>query len=431
MSVPPHDLEAEQAALGCVLLAGVPALHQLVDEGLEADHFYSERHQAIYRAALELDDRAGGIDAVTVLARLAETPGGVTVDSSYVHSLAAWAVLTHARQYARTIRELADLRRIRLGAQRILEAVELRDLDKVADGEALLSRRERGERRTSTPEQLADEIFATLEGGEPETFGWPWRRLDKLTMGGMRRGQLTLIAGWSSHGKSVFLDQTLESAVKEGCNVHLFINEMTKAERTSRTIARLASVSFEQVMLNRLSDDERGRVVRALERIPFGITDVSGWSAHDVAREVRRRRYDVVGIDIFNRFPFPGNNKREAMEEASRALNELTKVASCHVLLAAHLNRQRAGQVVLPAPTLGDIRDTGMLVNDADNVLFVWRHQDEDTGEPLPNGIVRVGKARNGRPGGVPVVFQGRFMRFDSTLKEEQPNHEQEELKVA
>lgn len=432
MSLPPHDLEAEKATLGCVLLAGAPALHRLVDAGVKPDHFYSASHAAVYGVMLKLDDQARGIDAITVRAELANVEHhGARTDDAYVHALAQLAFLPHLAEYARTVVELADLRRVRLGAQRVLEGVELRDLDRIADGEALLARRDRGENRTSSPAELAEEVFSILEAGDPETFGWPWPRLDKLTMGGMRRGQLTLIAGWSSHGKSVFLDQALESAAAEGLRVHLFINEMTKAERTSRTIARLARVSFEQVMLNRLSDEERGRVVRALERIPFGITDIAGWTAQDVAREVRRRGYDVVGVDIFNRFPFPGNNKREAMEEASRVLNELPKLAACHVLLAAHLNRGRAGQVVLPPPTLGDIRDTGMLANDADNVLFVWREQDEDTGEPLPGGIVRLGKVRNGRPGGVPVQFQGRFMRFESTLKAEAPDHVQEELKVA
>jgi replicative DNA helicase len=202
--LPPVDEHAERAALGCVVLAGTPALHRLIDQGVEPGHFYAPAHAAIFTAMVTLDAAARGIDAITVCDELKRSGHeGRRVEDGYVHALASDCVLVHLPDYARTIVELADLRRIRAGAQRILEGVELRDQDKIADGEALIGKRLKAENRTSTPNELADEVARALAAGDPETFPWPWQRLDKLTMGGMRRGQLTLIAGWSSHGKSV------------------------------------------------------------------------------------------------------------------------------------------------------------------------------------------------------------------------------------
>lgn len=416
--VAPHDLAAEEAVLGACLLSDrvLPVL--AVDEGLKPAHFYRGGYRDVYAAMLALADRDETVDAITLTAELERR--GVELPAGKVDALAGGVPeLGNVRAYARRVVELAQMRQLRLGAMTILEGVDRHDADRIAEGESLLRRETAAERHTSSPAELADDFGNHLSAGPGETFRWPYPRLDKLTMGGMRRGQLTLIAGWSSHGKSVFLDQTLESATRAGLRTHLFINEMTKTERVTRMVARLARVPFERISEGRSNQVEMGRILNALERLPFGITNCAGWSADDVAREIKRHRYDVVGIDIFNRFPFRGRDTREAKEEVSRVFNELAKTAECHVLLSAHLNRSRAsGSLVLPFPSAADIRDTAMLYNDADNVLFVWRDQDPDTAEPLPDGIVRLAKVRNGRPGGVPVRFEGQFMSFETTLRQ-------------
>lgn len=418
--LPPYDHEAEAALLGAVLLVPSIVPKLATDHGLRPEHFYGHRNVLVWGATIAVHDSGQAVDELTVCAEL-ERRGELerAGDRAYVHSLASSVpTVGNYEQYVSIVLELAQLRRIRSGAQEILAGVERRDQNIIARGEAKLVRVDQVEQRTSNPQELAEEIWRHLDGGDPERFAFPFPRLNKLTFGGMRRGQLGLVAGWSSHGKSVLIDQFLESAAAHGLRVHLFINEMSKLERTQRTVARLAGVSFERIMLNTLDKTEQSLIARALERIPFGITDCAGWSAADVAREVRRNRYDIVGIDILNRFPKA--NERKDLEEISRVLNELAKPSqgNCYVLLGAHLNRNRASQsLVLPFPSLADLRETGMLVNDADHVFFVWRDQDEDTGEPLPSGVVRLSKGRNCRLGGLPVEFKGEYMRFDSGLR--------------
>lgn len=427
--LPPQDIDAEQAVLGCVFFGGdlVQRLHS--EMGLRPEHFYLPKHAEIFKAMVAVVDRDATPDPLLVSdeldrAGVLDQVGG----KAYVHSLPSSAIAANWRKYAESVVECWRLRRTLQGVRQIEAGVFARDHDMIAKGEQLLEPQEVGAvKRTSQPNELAEEMWQMLEAGPPEVFGWPFKRLDKLTMGGMRRGQLTLVAGWSSHGKSVVIDQALESAAAAGLKVHLFINEMTRRERTARCLARLSRVNFERIELHALDELEAARVVKSLDKIAFGITDCSGWTAADVAREIRRRRYDVVGIDIFNRFPQPELRDKE---ESSRVLNEVTKEAqaNCHILLGCHLNRNRTTHsAVLPFPSAADIRDTGMLYNDADNVLFVHRDQDEDTGEPLGTGVIRFAKVRNGRPGGLKVIFEGQHMLFrPATLEPEE--HEQMQI---
>lgn len=421
--VAPHNEEAEQAVLGAVLITSAIVPKLVTDHGLRPDHFYRPAHRHIYAAAVAVSDAGGTPDPVAVcdeLERRKQLVEQGQPSRAYVHSLQETVTSIAAYgQHAGIVLEHAQLRRLRDGAHRILQGVDARDYATIGEGEQMLVRAEGVEDRTATPHELAEELWGHLEGGDPETFRFPFPRLNKLTAGGMRRGQLGLVAGWSSHGKSVIIDQFLESSARDGLRVHLFINEMSRLERTQRTAARLAQVDFEKVMLNNLDSEERKKVAAVLNRIPFGITDCAGWTAQDVTREVKRNRYDVVGIDILNRFPKA--NERKDLEEISRVLNELTKPSqgNCYILLGAHLNRNRAGLgLALPFPSLADLRETGMLVNDADHTFFVFREQDEETGEPMANGIVRLAKGRSCRLGGLPVRFKGATMEFEPAVSE-------------
>lgn len=422
MTEPPHNPDAERSVLGTVLLSPACLDALLVDRGLRPAHFYLPRHQLLFATMTDLRDANKAVDALTVCEHLKaageiHNAGG----EPYVQSLSAQVEsVSNVGRYAEIVVEHATMRRVRDGAQTILRGVEARDPELIDQGERLLVRHDDLERRTSHPSQLADEIFQALDRTDPvETFHWPFPRLDKLTLGGMRRGQLALIAGWQKMGKSIWLDQCLSAFSQAGLRTHLFINEMTKRERTERTVARMSGVAYEKVTMNVLDRLERKRILDVLTQIPFGITDCSGWSGQEVAREVKRNRYDVVGIDILNRFP--GVTERKVIEELSRTLNELAKPSqgNCAILLAAHLNRNRVGQgVTLPFPAVGDLRETGMLANDADYTLFVHRDQDEDTGDALSTGLVRVALARTGRPGAVPVRLNTDRMEFEPTMRE-------------
>jgi replicative DNA helicase len=412
--VAPCDLDAEQAVLGAALISH-KVIGPVLDEGLRPEHFYRDRHAAVFAAMVEVHDDGRDVDTLTVTDQLRargqlDHVGG----ASAVDALAAAPpTVTNAREYARIVVTEAHWRRRLTGAYDLQAAVAARDEQAFERAHALVAARHDAKQRTSTPAQLAQELWDYLDEGDIDAFPWPFPRLNDLTLGGMRRGQVTVVIGATGHGKSTLIDQTLGGLADRGARVHLFINEMTKLERTMRIAAGLAQVDLEHIARKQLDVGEYSRLTLAMNEIPFGITDAAGWTAPEIAREITRRGYDVAAVDIVNQLPEAAD--RQELENASRIFNRLAKPAhgNCHVLLAAHLNRNRHGQgPVIPFPTLGDIKETGALAADADNVLAVWRDQDPDTGDPLSQATIRFPKVRFGRRGGLEANFDGKRVQF-------------------
>jgi len=191
--------------------------------------------------------------------------------------------------------------------------------------------------------------------------------------------------------------------------VHLYINEMTRRERGLRTVSRMTGISLLRLSQGKLRDGEHPRFLAAIQGLPHGITDVAGWTAEEIAHDIRRHRWDAAAVDILHLIE---HDEERDLARISRALNRAAKLAECHILATVHLSEHRVKQAKRPRPTLGDIRGSGSLKNDADNVLFVFREQSSDGTTVEDEGAVYLAKARNGELGGVPVVFEGRHMRF-------------------
>lgn len=422
VAIPPHDLDAEQAVLGAILLTekALGPIH--ADVGLRAVHFYTRRHELVYAAMVSLSDQGAGVDRLSIIDELRRTSlldevGGETEVDALTGAVPA---VGNARRYAEIVVELAVWRDRLTASHEIQAAVHSRDHDAYVAAEALLTAPpEHGRQRAFTREELGTAVLEMLQAGPVETFPWPFRRFNYLTRGGMRRGQVTLISGPTSHGKSVMVDMALQSAsVRQGARVGLFVNEMTAKERVLRVVARMGQVSYTKLELasagfERMSPEEYAVIMRVLGEMPFDIIECAGWTSRDICREARRRQLDVVGFDIIQRLPHLKQSRVAELEEASNDFDRLAKEGGCHVLICAHINRARSGQsAVVPFPTDKDIRDCAQLANDADNLLFVWREQDSETGDPLPESVLRFGKARGGERGGVNADFVGDHQEF-------------------
>lgn len=397
------DLEVEQAALSCVLLAQ-PYMPKMLDAGLRPEHFHSSDHKQCFDAMVRLFDQGEVIDHITVQ----RTSG---VDGDYVALLASAAPSPGAAvSYAKRIVELAGRRRTVEAGRLLIDAGISGDVALREEAEALLAAHSgQAEARTYTPEQLASRFWDRLERGKSKAWSFPYRRLNEL-VGGMRPGEVTLIGGWTSHGKSVLLDDILTSAATRA-NTHLFINEMTADERIDRFVSKQTAIpSLLVANKGALTQPQIVKVVDAVAKIPYGITEASGWSAQDIRREIRRRSYEVVGVDILHLIEY---REERDLASISRTLNIAAKESGCHILATVHLKDERLKSAIPPAPTLSDIKGAGALKQDADNVLFVYRECDE-VGAPGVDSKVWFAKARQGQTGGVRLEFDGNRMTFVS-----------------
>lgn len=391
-----YDHDAERNVLGAIFL-WPGGLAGALETGLVAEHFFHLPHRAAFAQMVVTDDAGKPIDT-----------------SDFDEALVAEMVMNvpavaNVNRYAIKVVEAALWRSRQSAGSEIVQASEIRDENRFAAAEqSLLAGIARPDELTYTPDVLADAVYEHLSS-PAETFKWPFRRFDDLTSGGMRRGEVTLLGGWTSHGKSVLLDQCMEYARAMGNKVHLYINEMTPKMRTFRWVARQTGVPLEFLLKGELHDAQRKKVLDCLSRVPYPITDAAGWSAPQIARHMRRTRSDVVGIDILHLI---AHRDERDLAEISHCLNVAAKRADCHILATVHLNENRVMGQTRPLPSLGDIRGSGMLKNDADNVLFVFREQDADTGYPMHEGQAYFAKVRSGRLGGVALQFDGPRMEF-------------------
>lgn len=410
MASEPHSKEHEQYVLGAVLLSDAALPRLLVDVRLTAEHFYHDRHAAAWRSMVALYDRGEAIDGGTVHAELERQGLERRPSLDYLLGLPNLVpALGNAPAYAARVVELAELREYRRAFLDGVTAAEGGQLERVREAVAVASGIGAQKGSTATVEQSKQEVWEHLEAGEVESFPLPFRELNRATAGGLKRGGVTLIGGWSSHGKSALLDQTLDHVADQGSRVHLYINEMTRLERNLRTVARRSGVPFHRLASGKVNDDQKARVVEHFEAFRYGITEVEGWSAEDIAFDIRRHRWDVAAVDILHLIE---HDEERDIARISRVLNRSAKQADSHVIATVHLNERRVEKAERPPPTLGDIRGSGSLKNDADNVLFVYRRQTKDGTALLDDGRIYAAKVRNGELRGVNARFDGSRMQF-------------------
>lgn len=258
--------------------------------------------------------------------------------------------------------------------------------------------------------RLAEEFKEYISGANAETFKLPFNKLNNCLGGGFRRQQMTIVGGWTSHGKSVVVDQMLETFSEQGLRCHLYMNEMSHQERVVRLVARKTGVSTHKIMAQNMTLEEQAAVDKVInDGLPFSITPCAGWSIEELSYDIRNREFDVVAVDVLHLFDYESELE---LARISRLLNRVAKTANCHVIATVHLNEGRVNDIIRPRPVTRDIRGSGMLKNDADNVMFVYREQDPSSGDPLPSSCFYLAKARSGTLGRSDTMFDSKHLKF-------------------
>jgi replicative DNA helicase len=413
MSEPVADLGMERQVLGALMMvtdARVQAIQ--VDTGLLPDHFYFDKHRAILASIYRVAEVADP-DELLVIADLKEAGELEAIGGSNYVSVLCQEVLAPGNVFHHTKRviEAAEWRQKQQAGTLIGEAVQDRDRAKLAEAEGILAQEVVAAGATFAPGQL-DQVAHEILTGEPqEAFPWPLNPLNKLTAGGIRRGEFVVVGGHTSHGKSVFLDQTLTSLTRSGRRVHLYMNEMSVRERVARSLARVTGIPYAKLVQGKLTDEERAFAAkRQRQATAYGITECAGWSAEQISHHIRRNRWDIAAVDILHLIPYQETKDLEAIAAvfARTALQ-----ADCALIATVHLNRGRIKTAKVPRPTNADIKGASAFEQNANTVCFVHRNQN-DSGIPVPSGRIYFTKVRNGELGEAKVRLNGERYRFES-----------------
>ncbi len=440
--LPPHNVEAETSVLGSVLIAEQALDGIQIEVKLNPDDFYRTRHGLIYRAMVALKDKAEPepVDALTVCEQLKrqgelEQAGG----EDYVHSLPTLVPAAgNARHYARIVKEHAMMRRL-LGAARGIQDEVLSfsgdPLDLVERAEAALFKVAHAE-HTGDIRRIDDVLHDELDRLEAisregvEVRGTPsdFRELDEIT-GGFQPGNLIVVAARPGMGKSALVTNIAENAaVKYGKPVVLFSLEMSENELAQRFIASQARLSSDELRKGKVKEDRWPKILRATERLaqsPLYVDDSSDIGIHELRAKARRlhgrQHLGLVIVDYLQlmRADDSTQNRVEQIGQISRGLKILARELNVPVLAVSQLSRaveQRPDK----KPQLSDLRESGQIEQDADVVIFLYRHEyyapdDEDRrGE----GDLIIAKHRNGPLGNVTLAFVPAYPRFATLHRE-------------
>ena len=430
--LPPHNVEAEEAVLGSVLLDR--EVIGRVSGTVEARDFYRERNGLIFQAMLDLYDRHEPVDYLTLTDELERTQrleqvGGVMYLSGL---LGVVPTPIHAEHYAKIVADSAFMRRL-ISAGGKIAAIGFQNQ---FDPETALEKSEQilfdvaNRRANSDFESLSDVLreyldqLALLREGEGVRYGVPsgFADLDKLMAGGFQRSDLVILAARPSMGKtSLGLGFAANAALKFKAASAIFSLEMSKSQLAARLISTESGIETTRLRTGHLTDAETRKLSHAiglLAEAPIYIDDTPGISVTNLRAKTRRLHaevpLDLVIVDHLQLMTSgnSGENRVQEMSEISRQLKGLARELHVPVVALSQLSRaveQRSPKI----PILSDLRESGAIEQDADLVMFIYR-DDYYNKDSEKQGIadLHIAKHRNGPTGQISLLFNQRTTKF-------------------
>lgn len=436
--VPPHNLEAEQAVLGCMLIDSdiIPS----VTEMIKSEDFYRDDHKEICEAILDITERAGPVDIITVSEQLQlrgtlDAVGGL----DYLASISSAVPTTaNAKHYAKIVEEKSLLRKLLKAASDISgmcfdssdEAIYVLDRAEKSIFDILQKRSTQG--FTHIKDVLL-ETFNRLEelyNSKSYITGIPtgFTDLDVKTAG-LQNSDLILIAARPGMGKTAMgLNIAQYAAVRKHVPVAIFNLEMSKDQLVNRMLSSEVMVDSQKMRTGKLEDDDWNKVAQALAPLseaPIFIDDTPGISVMDIRAKCRRLKLEknlgLVVIDYLQLMQGRGRveSRQQEVSEISRSLKILAKELNVPVVTMSQLSRGPESRND-HRPMLSDLRESGAIEQDADIVMFLYRddYYNPDT-EKKNIAEVIIAKHRNGSTGTIDLRWFGEYTKFANLKRDD------------
>ena len=443
-NLPPHDVEAEKAVLGSLLIDSEGIFKVAIF--LRPEDFFSPENQWIYDACFSLYQRNEGINQITVAHELAqkgrlEEAGGAAYLS---HLVSIVPTSLHVEHFAQIVSRTAVMRRL-ISAGSQITALGYED---DAEVDVALSRaedilfkvRQRQSRQDFVPiRQILGQYFEETgqdqaEGEEIPHILTSFAAIDDI-LGGLQRSDLIILGARPSVGKtSLALNIARNTAVNQKACVALFSLEMSRQAVVQRLLSNESNVDSRSVRLGTYTEREERKIMEAsgiLSEALIYIDDSPQLRVVEMRgkaqRLYRERTVDLVIVDYLQLIQGSARSESRVQElsDITRSLKALAREIEAPVLAISQLSRAiewRSSH----KPQLSDLRDSGSIEQDADVVLFIsreemyvteddWKKDHDVETEPYPRGIADliVAKHRNGPTGEVKLRFVAKTAKFE------------------
>ncbi len=429
----PCDLAAERLILGSVILDH-PA-HVGVFQLLKSDDFALEKHAVIYNALARMDENGETIDRVTIISKLQDRRELQSVDGiSYLVSLDdGLPQLPNIEAYINIVREKSALRKIIYALHHLTNRCMVAGADSAELIQAVDQAMTQINAKQSEVAELlnAGEIIERAGGidkflNPPPGIRTPWTVFTEKT-GGYRAQELCVIAGNPGMGKSAMAIQTAMRVAEDGRGVMFFSLEMSRDSIVKRMAVYRARVDGRKISAGYANYDERMKLTKAIHEITnwplsiaeYGISTVSGIRAALRAKRAHQEVFMLV-IDYLQLLQVIGksSNRNEEVSEITRTLKLLAMEEKVNIQVLSQLNRENKKE--RRAPELQDLRESGSIEQDADQVTFVWRPEMMWPDREDYKGLVEliIAKQRNGPTGKFQLTWLGHLTALENRAED-------------
>jgi replicative DNA helicase len=470
---PPHNIEAEQALLGAILVNN--DAFDRVSDFLKPEHFCEELHRRIYDLAGQLIRRGKLATVVTLKTFLAdiELPAGATVQA-YLARLAAEATtIINAEDYGRMVYDLAIRRELIVIGQDIVNTAydspidsppreQIEEAERQLYSVAETGRYDGGFQGFSEALRIAIDMAnaAHMRDGHLSGMATGLVDLDER-MGGLQKSDLIILAGRPGMGKTALATNIAFNIAKaydhvtepdgshktiNGGIVGFFSLEMSAEQLATRVIAEQSGVPSYRIRRGDVNSDDFYRITdaaREMQNIPFYIDQSGGISIAQLtarARRLKRQKgLDLLVVDYLQLLAGSrsrNENRVQELTEITTGLKALAKELNVPILALSQLSRQVESRDD-KRPQLSDLRESGSIEQDADVVLFVYREEyylnnrEPKAGTPEHDkwmidshnahgkADVIIAKQRHGPTGTVQLAFEAEVTRFSNLAEED------------
>lgn len=407
-----------------------------VAEILKGSEFYDADHTAVFSAILGIYTSGEPADCAAVQAALVATGyAGHAIESGFLQALVAAAPSSmSAGYYAEKVAATALRRRLIEAGNRIVnlgysaanDAIETAISTAASEITKLGGEGQRYEGAVplANAMELALDNIETISNRSDQMTGVPtgFHDLDVLT-NGLQAGQLIVIAGRPSVGKSVLATDFIRScSVKHGMTSVLFTLESSTTETTTRIMCSEARVALHHMRSGTMTDEDWARLARRMGPVseaPMFIDDRPNLTFTHIAKECRRlhttHNLQLAVVDCINGLPYgtrPFDNRYLEISEISRCLKQLAKELRIPIVATSQLNRAVEARPD-KRPILSDLRDSGTLEENADIVVLLHREDMYDRESPRAGEAdLILAKHRQGPTANITTAFQGHYSRF-------------------
>ncbi len=432
--VMPHDLDAEQAVLGCMLYDIEGA--RVGAEALRSEEFYSPANALIFSALQDLYNIGNPIDFVTAKNKIEELGAMEKVGGiDYLITLSTLvSTSANTKVYVDIVKQKAALRSIikvtndissrgyegQSGVDELLEAAEkgLLDISQNRDTEDF------ADIHQVVAEAITDIEKANASENNITGIATGFSDFDYKTAG-LHPSDLVLIAGRPAMGKTTFALNIAEHvAINENITTAIFSLEMSRKQLVNRFLASVGTVDATKIRGGGLTSEDFERLAYAMgvvSNAPIYIDDTPGITPAELRTKARKLKAEhnlgLIVIDYLQLMTADTGRRNDSMQQEvafiSKSLKGVARELDVPVIALSQLSRAVESRQD-KRPQMSDLRDSGAIEQDADLVCFLFREEYyfPEKEDAKGKALAIIGKQRSGPTGDVELVWQGQYNRF-------------------